>query len=208
MGSALAWCGTCQQVRLAVHITFDEKRMKHLPTGLLIFMMMLLSGCSSMPSSFEDYQKYYATTRWYFAEHRLRLDRSDPCFSAFHVTDNHGAQIFFTSPAGIYIYTEMEPDWGIKTFHGDGTLNELPGVSEPIFEKHCDYTQRHPGSILLIGFVGNRMFELDANQSNLDATVDLARNLRRRLLAQQSADRGASNKTPEDTARKLADPQR
>jgi len=187
--------------------TFDAKRMKNIPTGLLVLMMMLMSGYSSVPSSFEDYQKYYATTRWYFAEHRLRLDRSDSSLSEFHVT-NDGVQIFLTSPAGIYIYTEMESHYGIKTFRGEGTLNELPGVSEPIFEAHADYTQRYPGSILLIGFAGNRMFELSAQQSNLDAAVGLARNLRRCLLAPQSTDRGASNKTPEAAARKLADPQR
>lgn len=178
-------------------------------------MMMLMSGCTSGPSSVEDYQKHYATTRWYWAEYRLRLDRTDSSLSEFAVTDNQGMQLFLTSPAGMYItYTELQPSHGIKSFHGNGTLNELPGVSEPIFEEHSEYTQRNPGSTLLIGFFGNRVFEIEARQSStnkaivLDAAVGLARNLRRRLLAQQSEGRGASNKTPEDMARKRADPQR
>ena len=66
------------------------------------------------------------------------------------------------------IYTEMEPSDFMKSFHGNGTLKQIPDVPQPIFEMDCDYTQRNPTKILLIAFIDGKAIQIEATHSNTD----------------------------------------
>jgi hypothetical protein len=184
---------------------FDATRMKNIVNTLLMLASTILCGCSSELHSVEDFQKHYTATRWYWAKYQL--DPADSTLSAFNVTDNQGMQLFLVSTSGMDLtYSELAPSHGIKSFRGNGTLIALSGVSEPIFEVDSDYTRRNPNRVLLLGFVGNRAFQIEARQSNtnradvLTAAVNFARQMHGHILAKQSKDVSTSNKPPDATS--------
>ena len=168
-------------------------------------LMAILSGtsCTGAPpdqAPAEDFQKYYSNTRWYFSRYQAAPSE----WNEVTVADNHGMQAFLTSTSGLFmIYGEREPSNFIKAFYGNGTLKRLSGVSEPIFERDCDYTQRNPRKILLIGFVAARAFDLEATHSETNRTMVLqealsvAQKAYQQLLTKGPEDKGSSNQAPQ-----------
>ncbi|MEI8140850.1 MAG: hypothetical protein WCI03_13410 [bacterium] len=184
----------------------------------LLIAILAMSACTRAPpdeAPVENWQKYYSNTRWYFAPYQAVPSE----WNAGKVEDNHGynnygIQAYLTTTSGTPMsYEEFEPSTGLKSYLGNGTLIGLPGVSRPIFDVNCWYTQNDPRKILLIGFIGGRGFKIEATHSGtnrpvvLQEALNIAQKAYQQLLDKRLKDKGASNQAPEDTARKLADPQ-
>ena len=171
--------------------------------AVLLMAILSVSSCTGAPPAqapVEDFQNYYTNTRWYWS----RYQAVPLVWHDVTVADNHGMQAFLTDTSGVFmIYSELEPSNFMNAFRGNGTLKRLPGISEPMFENDCDYTQRNPGKILLIGFVAGRAFQLEATHSEanrsvvLQQAINLAQKAYQQLLTKGSKDKGASNQASE-----------
>ena len=152
--------------------------------------MTLFCGCdvTNKLQSIEDYESYYLKTRWYWSKKKATPSE----LKGFKVERNKGVQAFLTSPSGTFmIYTEFESSNHMKSFHGNGKLKMLPNVTESIFERDCNYTQRDPKKLLLIGFVNGRIFQVEASHSKtnrsevMNEAISVARKMYQQLLKQQ-----------------------
>ena len=178
---------------------FDERIMKQCIIIFLTVLTVSFYGCA-VPhdlQSVDDYERYYTGTRWYWSKYQSTPSE----LTEFKVRDNQGMQAFLTSASGTdIIYSELEPSNFMKSFQGIGKLKELPNVTEAIFERDCDYTQRHPKTILLVGFVDGRAIQIEASHSSntnrleimLEA-ISVARQVYQQLSTRQPANRETSN---------------
>lgn len=168
----------------------------------IIFLAALaigtICGCRAhqQPRSVEDFERYYTSTRWYWSKYQSVPSE----LTGFKVDDNRGMQAFLTSPSGTYIiYSELEPSNFMKSFSGIGKLKELPDVAESIFERDCDYTQRNPKKLLLVGFVSGRAIQIEASHSETNRSevmieaISVARQMYQQLIENQSKEKGTSN---------------
>lgn len=171
--------------------------MKKIGMLTLLFLSAIVSGCvgPTEPTSVEDFQSYYTSTRWYFSKYQAHLTD----LASSKIQDNRGMQAFLTSPSGTHIiYGELEPSDFMKSFWGKGTLIQIPSVSEPIFEMDSDYTQRNPTRILMIAFVGggairSKQRTPKTNRAGFSRSLDIAKQSYQQLLSRQSKDGETSN---------------
>ena len=172
--------------------------MKNTTIFLSVLAIATICGCD-VPhelQSLDDYERYYTGTRWYWSKYQSAPSE----LAGFKVADNQGMQAFLTSPSGTsIIYSELEPSNFMKSFPGNGTLKTLSSVTESIFESDCDYTQRNPKKLLLIGFVGGRAIQIEASHSDTNRTevlieaIDVARQMYQQLIEMQSTSKETSN---------------
>jgi hypothetical protein len=162
---------------------------------LLIFAsVLLLSGCGgSQPSAYApstqaEAQAAYSRTRWYFAR-QLAFSKlvPEPGTPARHDSDTQA--VFQLASGDCLIYTEYLPSTGIKTFHGQGRLEPIPELVSSIYRlKGPPYTEVHPDVIIVVGFCGDRMFQVQAQGTNqqtvMREVVSLATNALASLRSQ------------------------
>jgi len=172
--------------------------MKNTIIFLAALAVGITCGCraNQQLQSLEDFERHYTSTRWYWSKYQSKPSE----LAGFKVEDNQGMQAFLTAPSGTYItYSELEPSRFMKSFPGNGRLRALPNVAEPIFERDCDYTQRNPRKLLLVGFVGGRAIQIEASHGETNRSVvmieavSVARQMYQQLIDKQSTDKRTSN---------------
>lgn len=164
--------------------------MKRIIYSVLLILVAFWQGCSKVPdsdASAQEFQEFYNRTSWYWSRY-VGLPEE---INGYAIND-HGMQAFLKSPSGAQmIYGERTPSRGMKSFRGLGNLKTIPNNKEPIFEIKSDYTVRNPDKILLIGFVHERVFTLEAthNETNRQEVfreaIDVAKRALEKLREQQ-----------------------
>jgi hypothetical protein len=132
---------------------------------LTALCIVWLVGCRKEPPEPNDpiqaFQRYYRNTRWYFTKSTW-IPSADERFEVDSAISS--TQVFISFPSGSrVIYTEYVPSRSGKSFTGKGTLIKIPNCERPIFRKQSSYTRENPDKILLVGFVGSRRFQVEAN---------------------------------------------
>jgi len=163
---------------------------------LIIAAALAFTGCEHRqslmcePSTQTEAQVTYGRTRWCFAR-QFAFSKLVPGPGP-HAAHENETQAFFDLASGTrLIYSEFLPGSGIKSFHGLGRLESIPELARPIYLVRRPAPMEHADGFMIVGFCGNRMFQVQAQGTNqpvvLADAVSLATNalesLRRQALA-------------------------
>ena len=122
--------------------------------------LITITGCKkspSPPSNLAEAQRIYSQTWWYWAKTTADLTNlSEQGFQYYQ--SKPGDQAFMTSSNGTRIlYTELSPGSGIKAFTGMGTLQQITGITQPIYQLNY-----HTSKVGVVGFGESRIFHIEA----------------------------------------------
>jgi hypothetical protein len=136
----------------------------------LTSVLALFGGGGRQPSASEpgtqaEAQGTYSRTKW-FSARQLAFSKLVPEPGA-PAADNGKTQAFFELASGTRTtYTEFLPNSGIKAFHGLGRLEPISILASPLYRLSDPYTAEHPGTVMVVGFCGDRMFRAQARGTN------------------------------------------
>lgn len=121
-----------------------------------------LTGCnksSAPPATLAEAQQRYAQTRWYWAKTTATLTNLAEQGFQDYFQPKPGDQISLKSSNGSRIlFTEFLPSSGLKAFTGMGSLQQLNGITQPIYHLNLD-----PAKVRLVGFGAGRMFRIEVD---------------------------------------------
>lgn len=130
--------------------------------GLAIWLPVLigLTGCnksSAPPATLAEAQQRYGQTRWYWAKTTATLTNLVEQGFGDYFQPKPGDQVSLRSSNGSRIlFTEFTPRSGLKSFTGMGSLQQIAGITQPIYQLNF-----HPSKVGVVGFGTDRIFRIE-----------------------------------------------
>lgn len=121
--------------------------------------LIVMTGCKKTPApptTLAEAQQRYGQTQWYWAKTTATLTNLSAQGFQDYFQPKPGDQISMrSSNASRILYTEFLPSSGIKAFTGMGSLQQITGITQPIYQ-----LKFHPSKVGVVGFSADRMFRI------------------------------------------------
>ncbi len=128
--------------------------------GIWLPAMFVMTGCNKRPAppaTLAEAQQRYGQTRWYWAKTTATLTNLVEQGFQDYFQPKPGDQISLRSSNGSRIlFTEFTPRSGLKSFTGMGSLQQIAGITQPIYQLNFN-----PSKVSVVGFGAGRIFRIE-----------------------------------------------